>query len=100
MPPLIHIENPEEGSLYGAGIAVKGKISDPYSWNRDFGGIESITAVIEPSDAPIIIGERQQSIEIVGIAGVPVIRKRCECNRHFLFFLYLLLCKKSQRCQN
>ena len=49
-PPVILVETPESGSKYGAGISIKGKISDPYSWNNEFGGIESITALIVPAD--------------------------------------------------
>ncbi len=49
-PPLIILETPGEGSEYGAGISISGKVADPYSWNPQFGGIESIIAEIIPAD--------------------------------------------------
>jgi len=50
-PPVIIVETPEAGAQYGAGIKIKGKISDPYSWNPEFGGIESVSILLEPYGA-------------------------------------------------
>ena len=47
--PVLMLESPEPGDEYGAGITLKGKISDPYSWNSEFGGIEKVIVKMIPT---------------------------------------------------
>lgn len=49
--PVIVLDSPAQGDEYGAGIKISGKISDPYSWNPDFGGIANLKVIISPADA-------------------------------------------------
>ncbi|MBI9097946.1 MAG: hypothetical protein JEY91_05690 [Spirochaetaceae bacterium] len=49
--PLILLEFPRQGTTYGIGIPLRGKVTDPYAGNREYGGIESIIAQIKPADS-------------------------------------------------
>ncbi|MBB6478511.1 hypothetical protein [Spirochaeta isovalerica] len=49
--PVIVLRSPGKEDSYGAGIRVSGKISDPYGWNPQYGGIESLYLILQPADS-------------------------------------------------